>query len=140
MAADATPVPLSVIFCGLVFALSVIVTIPVRDPAAVGVNVIEIVQLPRAATELPQVLVWAKSPVMVMLPTLKTTDELLLTVTDFAALVIPTATLPNERELLERLALWASAGRAAVIMKTDAKRMKLEATTRRTMFIPLLRD
>jgi hypothetical protein len=104
MAADATPVPLSVIFCGLVFALSVIVTIPVRDPAAVGVNVIEIVQLPRAATELPQVLVWAKSPVMVMLPTLKTTDEPLLTVTDFAALVIPTATVPNERELLERLA------------------------------------
>ena len=97
--------PLSVIFCGLLFALSLMVTVPVRDPAAVGVNVMEIVQLPRAATELPHVLVWAKSPVTVMLPTLKATDEPLLTVTDFGALVLPTATLPNERELLERLAL-----------------------------------
>src|SRR6185436_5192045 len=114
------------------------VTVPVRDPVAVGVNVMEIVQLPRAATELPHVLVWAKSPVTVMLPTLKATDEPLLTITDFGALVLPTATLPNERELLERLALCPTAGRAAAIMKTDARRIKCEATNRPRMFMPLL--
>jgi hypothetical protein len=36
-----------------------------RLPLAVGVKVTLMVQLPPAATELPQVLVWAKSPALV---------------------------------------------------------------------------
>jgi hypothetical protein len=43
--------------CGLPLALSVIVTEAVRFPVAVGVNITLIVQVPPAATELPQVLV-----------------------------------------------------------------------------------
>ena len=55
----ATPVPVRLAVCGLPVALSVTVTVPVREPAAVGVKVTLIEQLPPAATEAPQVLVWA---------------------------------------------------------------------------------
>ena len=48
--AVATPVPLSATECGLPGALSETVTEAVRDPAAVGVNVTEIVQLAPAAS------------------------------------------------------------------------------------------
>jgi hypothetical protein len=37
----------------------------VRLPLAVGVNLTLIVQFPPAATELPQLLLWAKSPAFV---------------------------------------------------------------------------
>lgn len=46
----AVPVPLSVTICGLEVPLSAIVTLPVRDPMAPGVNEIEIVQLAPAAS------------------------------------------------------------------------------------------
>ncbi len=42
--------------------MSVIVSAPLRIPAAVGVNVTEIMQPALAATLVPQLLVWAKSP------------------------------------------------------------------------------
>jgi hypothetical protein len=48
--------------CGLPAALSEMLTAAVRVPVAVGVNVMLIVQLPPAATELPQVFVSEKSP------------------------------------------------------------------------------
>jgi hypothetical protein len=54
--------PVSNIGCGEPEALSRITTDPVRTPPAVGVNVIETVQLPAAATLDPQLLVSAKSP------------------------------------------------------------------------------
>jgi hypothetical protein len=104
MLAGAMPVPVRLIVCGLFVALSVMATVPLRAPAAVGVKVIEMTQLPRAATELPQVLVCAKSPLATILPTLKATEALLLTVTVLAAVVVPIAALPKDRELLERLA------------------------------------
>lgn len=44
---------------------SVSVTVAVRVPVAVGVKVMLIVQLAPAATLAPQLLVWAKSPVLV---------------------------------------------------------------------------
>ena len=55
------PVPVRLTVCGLPVALSVIVTAAVRAPLAAGVNVTLIVQFAPAPTELPQVLVWAKS-------------------------------------------------------------------------------
>lgn len=61
------PVPDRLTVCGLFVALSVMVRVPVRVPTTVGVNVVFIVHLLPAATELPQVLVWAKSPVTVTL-------------------------------------------------------------------------
>lgn len=116
----ATPVPDKLIFCGLLLALSVIVTWPLREPAAVGVKVMLITQLPLAATEAPQVLVCAKSPLTTMLATLSATLELLESVTVLTALVLPMATLPNDRELFERLARWACAAGTPNIINRKA--------------------
>jgi hypothetical protein len=52
-------------------ALSVMVTTPVLVPAAVGLKVTLRVQLAPAATLEPQVLVWEKSPLTVMLVMLR---------------------------------------------------------------------
>ena len=75
-------------------ALSVMVTDAPRLPAAVGVNVTEMLQFPPAATLAPQVLVCAKSPGLVpataMLVIVKAAVPVLLSVTDWAALVVPT--------------------------------------------------
>ena len=57
-----TPVPDKLDVC--VPALSVTVSVPVRAPAAVGVNVTLIVQLEFAATVVPQLSVSAKSPAL----------------------------------------------------------------------------
>ncbi len=54
-----TPVPVRLAVCRLPAALSVIVMAPVRVPVAVGVNLTLIVQLPPAATEVPQLFVCA---------------------------------------------------------------------------------
>ena len=67
-AEGATPVPLNPTICGLPAALSFTLTEAVLDPAAVGVKVRLIVQVPLAARVLGligQVLVWAKSPLFV---------------------------------------------------------------------------
>ena len=61
-AAAAVAVPLSETCCGLAAALSVNVIAPVSVPAAVGVKVIEMVQLALAARLVPQELVSAKLP------------------------------------------------------------------------------
>jgi hypothetical protein len=52
-----TPVPVMLMVCGLLLALSVRITDPVTAPVAVGVKVTEIVQLEPAGTSEPQVLV-----------------------------------------------------------------------------------
>ena len=54
------PVPLNAADSGEPGALSVTVTVPVRFPPVVGMNVTEIVQLAPAATLLPQVFVSEK--------------------------------------------------------------------------------
>jgi hypothetical protein len=72
------------------------------------VKVTLIVQLAAAATELPHVLVCAKSlallPVTAMLVRLKVALPLLLRVTVCAELVVSTGWLPKERLAAERLA------------------------------------
>ena len=62
---SAVPVPIKLAVCGLLLALSVTVKVPLRVPVAVGVNVTLIVQLAPAATLVPQLLVCAKSPLLV---------------------------------------------------------------------------
>ena len=85
LAAGAVPVPVRVTLWGLPLALSVMVTDAVRLPLAAGVKVRLMVQLAPAATELPQVLVWAKSlalvPVTATLVTLKVALPVLVRVT-----------------------------------------------------------
>jgi hypothetical protein len=57
--ACSTPVPLKETVCGLLLALSVIVSVPVRLPVAVGVKITLIVQLVPAARDGPHVVVFA---------------------------------------------------------------------------------
>ena len=57
LTAAPVPVPVKLTVCGLPAALSAMLTVAVRFPGAVGVNVTLIVQLALAATEVPQVLV-----------------------------------------------------------------------------------
>jgi hypothetical protein len=85
---EAVPVPVKLTVCGLPLALSVMVTAPVRDPAAVGVKVTLIVQFEPAATLVVQVFVEAgieKSPesvpVRVMLVKVSEAFPVLLMVT-----------------------------------------------------------
>ena len=51
------PIPISVTFCGLPAALSLMLSAAVRVPDAVGLNVIVMLQLAPANNELPQALV-----------------------------------------------------------------------------------
>ena len=89
--------PLRASDCGLPLALSVMVTLALRLPVAVGVKVTLIVQFAPAAKVLEllgQVLVCAKSPLLVplrpMLLMVKAAVPLLVSVTVCAALVVPT--------------------------------------------------
>jgi hypothetical protein len=91
----AVPVPLKLTLCGLLLALSVRVSEPVRLAAAVGVKVTVMVQLAPAARLVPQVLVWAKSPLAVMLLRLKADWPVLDKVRVFGLLVVPTSLVPK---------------------------------------------
>jgi hypothetical protein len=89
--------------------LSVIVRLAVRVPEAKGVKVMLIVHFAPAATELPQVLVWAKSPAFVpaiamLLVMLRVELPGLLSVTVPEALGVPMLGLEKLRLVGERLA------------------------------------
>ena len=88
LALDAAPVPERATVCGLPVALSVTVIVPGRLPAAVGVKVTLMEQLAPAATEAPQVLVWAYGALATMLVMVSAPVPELVRVTDCAALVV----------------------------------------------------
>jgi hypothetical protein len=98
------PVPVRLRVWGVLEALSLIVTVPVRLPVAVGLKVTLMVQLPPAATELPQLSVSAKSPLTAMLVMAKLMVPALVRVEDRAALVVPTVWLVKVREVGDTLA------------------------------------
>jgi hypothetical protein len=77
----ATPVPVRLTVCVAGLALSVMVTAPVLVPMAVGLKVTLRVQLALAARLAPQLLVWEKSPLAVMLVMLRVALPVLLRVT-----------------------------------------------------------
>ena len=68
----------------------IIVTAPVRDPVTVGLNVTLTEQFPPAATLAPQLFVWAKSPLAAMLEMVRAALPVLVSVTAWAVLVVPT--------------------------------------------------
>lgn len=84
-ATGANPVPVRLTVCGLLVALSVKETAAVREPVAVGVKVTPTVQLAPTTTPVLQLLVCAKSlllvPVMVILVKFNVALPLLVTVT-----------------------------------------------------------
>ena len=95
MTEGTTPFPDKVTDCVLPATpaeLSVTVTAPVKAPAAAGLKVTLIVQLPETATLVPQVLVSEKSlesvPVIAMLAMVRAAVPVLLRVTDWEALEV----------------------------------------------------
>src|SRR5271156_6880401 len=81
------PLPERSTICGLLVALSVMMTEPKTDPPRVGAKETLTMQLLPAAMLDPQVLVWVKSALWTMLLTETAELELLFTVTSLAALV-----------------------------------------------------
>ena len=89
------PVPERLTVCGEPEALSVMLTLPVRAPAAVGVKVTLMEHAANAVPVLPgspvpQLFVSAKSPLAAMLVMLNAPFPGLESVTDWAALVVLT--------------------------------------------------
>jgi hypothetical protein len=126
---SAIPVPVNVIVCVAGVALSVITMLPAHAPRAVGVKVMEMTQFLPAATELPQVLVSAKSPLGEIFVTLRAVVVLVfVSVTVRAALVEPTATEPNERDVAESVTLWACASYANPTKKTTQRNSRMRGT------------
>ena len=91
--------PESATVCGLPVPLSLIRKLAVRNPAAVGVNVTEMVQLAFAAKLPAHVLLKPKSPgsAPAIATPLKVNVEVVsfVTVTTCAALVVPSETVPK---------------------------------------------
>ena len=100
--AGAVPVPvrLTVWVAG---SLSVIVIEPLREPVALGVKVTLRVQLAPAARLEPQVLVWAKSPLTVMLVIVRVALPVFFSATVWALLLVPTGCSEKVKEAGERL-------------------------------------
>jgi len=103
VAVPGVPVPVSVTVCGLPVALSVNVIAPARVPVAVGLNVIENTHgwfstpmLGHCAKVAP-----AKSPLVTILLKINGNSPLFDTETVCAALVVPTAWLPNVNDVGE---------------------------------------
>lgn len=88
-AMGAVPVPVRNRPCGLPDALSATVTEPERVPTAVGVKVTLIEQLAPAASVVPHVFVWPKSPVMVIPEIVSGAVPVFESVALWAGLVVP---------------------------------------------------
>ncbi len=104
VATAAVPVPLSVTAAGAGLLLLLSVSEPLRFPMVVGVKTRLMVQLAPAATEVPQLLLWLKSPLAAMLVTERGAVPLLLSVTDWAALLVLTACAAKASEAGENTA------------------------------------
>src|SRR6266516_594480 len=89
--------------CGLSVASSVIVTVPVRTPFALGLKATLIVQLPPAGTLEPQLFCAMKSPLAAMLEMVNVAPPVLVSVTLCGLLVVPTSCLLNARAVWDRL-------------------------------------
>ena len=84
------PFPLNETTCGLPLALSDTLTLPIRVPVAVGVNVMDNEQVADALIETGQLSDSAKSPLLEMLVTERGALPLLVRVTVCGVLVVPT--------------------------------------------------
>lgn len=90
------PVPLSATMCGLPLALSVMETLPVKSPSAVGANVTVIVHVALAARLEAQSWVSAKGSVTATPVMRSSADPVLLNVMACPSLTVPRVWLPNE--------------------------------------------
>ena len=88
-AVGAEPFPLSPTVCGLPFGLSEMLRVPVFIPAAVGLKVTKIVQSAPAFKLVAQVLVWVKSPLVVMVEIVSGALPVFVSVMVWALLLVP---------------------------------------------------
>ena len=92
------PAPVSFTDCGLEKSLSVIATVPVLVPFIVGVKVTLLEQLAPGAKLAPQVFVWAKSPLAVIVPITSDVAALLvIVIVTTRVVLVPTLWLPKFR-------------------------------------------
>src|SRR6266852_4641558 len=91
------PMPIKLADCAPLKAPSVTVSVPRRVPAMAGAKVILMMQLVPASSDAGQLFVCWKSLLTVMLETGTVPGPWLVTVTAWAALVVPTFWLPNAR-------------------------------------------
>jgi hypothetical protein len=77
--------------------------IPVLLPAAVGLKVTEMAQLAPALTVLPQSLVWEKSPLVSMALITSVTVPVLVSVTVWGWLLVPTISAGKVSEVGDKL-------------------------------------
>jgi hypothetical protein len=102
---------------GLVVAPEVMVSLPVRLPVAVGPNVSVTVQLPPGAIDVPQSFACPKSPVVATLVSgIARSGLVLVSVTVFGALVVPTAWLPKLSDVGETVS-----GKVPVPLNVDVR-------------------
>src|ERR1700690_4347022 len=98
---------------GLSAASSVRVMVPLREPAAAGVNVVVIVHMALAARVVPQLFDEVKSaawvPATTMLAMFSVALPVLVTVTACDGLVTPTFSFGKARPVAERLTMGAAA-------------------------------
>jgi hypothetical protein len=99
VAVDAFAVPESATVVGLLVALLLTVTAPVRVPLAVGRKTTETAQLAPAAIAVPQVLVCVKSPLTEIDDTLAGAVPLLEIVMDCAEEALPTVVAAKDRDV-----------------------------------------
>jgi hypothetical protein len=116
--ASVFPLPLRATVCGLPEALSVMVNVPLRVPFAVGVKRMVTTQFAAAASVAPQVLVWAKSPVIEILLIVRVAVPEFVTVTVCALLVVPTTSVPKLTVVTDRFT--AGAATAVVVKEASA--------------------
>jgi len=102
------PPPPKFTTCGLLAALSVMVSTPVLLPATVGVKVTLMAQLAAGAKPVPQVLSCAKSPVTVIPAIVKAAVPVLVIVIVCGALVDPSAWLVKVKLVDDRLTTGAA--------------------------------
>ena len=94
--------------CGLPAALSLIVTVPVRVPVTVGVNLTLILHLAFTASDEGHVVASEKSPLMAMLLIFSDAVPPLVSVTVCAALVVPPLRKTKVKLLGESFAMGAT--------------------------------
>jgi hypothetical protein len=101
-------VPVRFAVCGLLLALSVTASVPVRVPDSVGLNVTPIEQRPPAASDVPHGLVdavaIAKSPFAAMLVIVSGVLRLFVRVMVLTLLTVPNVCEPKLIEVAERVA------------------------------------
>ena len=118
LASAPVPVPVRLMLWVAGLALSATVIEPVRDPLVVGVKVTLTVQEAPGARLEPQLLVWEKSPLAVMLEIVRAAPPLLAKTIAWGELAVPRVWLPKSYDNGEK-ATSGTAGALYIVTKAS---------------------